>query len=156
MRIHLIAVGQKMPGWVTEAWKDYAGRLSGDCSLDLIEIPAQKRTKGADLARIARDEGAKMLAAIPPRCRVVALDERGKQHDTRQLSGRLDSWMQSGQDIALLVGGPEGLSDECKQKAEETWGLSNLTLPHPMVRVIVAESLFRAWSLLHNHPYHRE
>ena len=156
MKITLIAVGQKMPGWVTDAWNDFAGRLSGDCTLSLLEIPAVKRGKNADLARIARDEGQKMLAAIPGRSRVVALDERGRMHDTRGLSQRLDNWMQGGQDISLLVGGPEGLAPECLQRADEKWSLSPLTLPHPMVRVIVAAQLFRAWGILHNHPYHTE
>ena len=156
MKITLIAVGQKMPDWITQGWREYAGRLSGDCSLHLVEIAAGRRTRNADTARITRDEGRRMLDALPPRCHVVALDEHGRLHDTRGLSQRLDHWMQSGRDVALLVGGPEGLSKECLERADEHWSLSPLTLPHPLVRVVVAEQLFRAWSILHHHPYHRE
>ena len=96
-----------------------------------------------------------MLAAIPKGCRVVALEIQGKPWSTNQLSIQLQNWMQGGQDIALLIGGPEGLAKDCIQRADQSWSLSPLTLPHPMVRVIIAEQLFRAWSILNNHPYHR-
>jgi len=155
MNIYLIAVGNRMPPWVTQAYEDYASRLPRECSLKLLEISAGKRQKGADLKKITTEEGRKMLAAIPKGCRVVALDMGGKYWSTEQLSSELQHWMQGGQDIALLVGGPEGLAGECMQRADNKWSLSPLTLPHPMVRVIVAEQLFRAWSILNNHPYHR-
>lgn len=155
MRIHLIAVGTRMPDWVIEAYRDYASRCQRDCTLKLIEVSAGKRTKSADLEKIRIEEGERLLAAVPRSCRVVALDVHGKPWSTQQLSGQLQAWMQSGLDIALLVGGPEGLSEDCMQRAEQSWSLSPLTLPHPMVRVIVAEQLFRAWSILNNHPYHR-
>jgi len=156
MRIHLLAVGERMPAWVNEAFGEYAGRLPGECSLNLREIPALKRGKNADLARIAQEEGARLLEAIPRDCFVVALDERGRSFSTTQLSQRLDDWMHSGRDLALLVGGPEGLTDACRDRADLTWSLSSLTFPHPLVRVILAEQLYRAWSLLRGHPYHRE
>jgi len=155
MRIHLIAVGTRMPSWVVEAYQDYAGRCQRDCSLQLIEVSAGKRTRSADLERIRIEEGERMLSAVPRSCRVIALDINGKPWSTEQLSGQLQGWMQSGLDIALLVGGPEGLSEDCLQRADQRWSLSPLTLPHPMVRVIVAEQLYRAWSILNNHPYHR-
>ena len=155
MNIHLIAVGNRMPAWVSDAYQDYAARLPRECSLQLVEISAGKRQKGADLKKIAIEEGKKMLAAIPKGCRVIALEIEGKAWNTAQLSMQLEGWMQGGQDIALLIGGPEGLANDCVQRADSKWSLSPLTLPHPMVRVIVAEQLFRAWSILNNHPYHR-
>ncbi len=155
MRIHLLAVGTKMPTWVTTASQDYAGRMPAHCQLIIKEIPQEKRSKHADLQRICRSEGEKLLAAIPAGAKVIALDVRGKSWSTEQLSGELESWMQSGQDIALLVGGPEGLSTACLQRADMKWSLSALTFPHPLVRIIVTEQLFRAWSIVSNHPYHR-
>ncbi len=155
MQINLIAVGTRMPAWVTAAFDDYASRLQRECTLNLIEINSGKRHKGADLDKIINDEGAKMLAAIPKSCQVIALDVTGKSWSTEQLSMQLQGWMSSGRDVALLVGGPEGLSEACYQRADQRWSLSALTLPHPMVRVIIAEQLFRAWSILNNHPYHR-
>ena len=155
MRIHLIAVGKRMPGWVEEGYLEYAKRLRGDVRLELLEIPAEPRRKGADLKRIQVNEGKRQLQRIPPHCAVWALDQHGSQWDTRQLSQRMGRWMQDGRDLALLVGGPEGLSAECLQRAEGKWALSKLTLPHPLVRVVVAEQLYRAWSLMSGHPYHR-
>ncbi|WP_455210742.1 23S rRNA (pseudouridine(1915)-N(3))-methyltransferase RlmH [Kaarinaea lacus] len=155
MRIHLIAVGSRLDAWVTQGYEEYAKRLVHDCILQLIEIPALKRGKNADIERITREEGQKLLAAIPKGARVVALDVQGRQHSTEELAGKLDDWLQNGQDIALLVGGPEGLSEQCRKRADETWSLSKLTLPHPLVRIVVAEQIYRAWSVLNNHPYHR-
>jgi 23S rRNA (pseudouridine1915-N3)-methyltransferase len=123
--------------------------------LRLVEIPAGKRGKGADIARITQQEGEKMLAALPKGARVVALDVKGRPWSTEVLSRELDAWRHDGRDVALLVGGPEGLAPECVARAEQRWSLSNLTLPHPLVRIVVAEQLYRAWSILHNHPYHR-
>ncbi|MEJ1379214.1 MAG: 23S rRNA (pseudouridine(1915)-N(3))-methyltransferase RlmH, partial [Candidatus Sedimenticola sp. (ex Thyasira tokunagai)] len=121
----------------------------------LVEIAPGHRGKSADVARTVRDEGERMLKAIPRNCRVMALDVKGKAWSTEQLSSRLGGWMGEGQDLALLVGGPEGLAAECLQRADNRWSLSPLTMPHPLVRVVVAEQLYRAWSLLRNHPYHR-
>lgn len=155
MRIHLIAVGNRMPDWVEQGYREYAGRLRGDVRLELIEIPAQARRKGADLKRISADEGRRQLQRVPANCALWALDQHGSQWDTRALSGQLKGWMQDGRDLAMLIGGPEGLSPECLRQAQGKWALSKLTLPHPMVRVVVAEQLYRAWSLLSGHPYHR-
>ncbi len=155
MRIHLIAVGARMPAWVTQGFEEYARRLPADCALQLVEIAAGKRGKNADIARITRDEGERTLAAIPKGALVVALDVKGRAWSTEQLSRQLDSWLHDGRDIALLVGGPEGLAPECLARAEQRWSLSPLTLPHPLVRIVVAEQLYRAWSILNGHPYHR-
>jgi len=155
MRLHLIAVGSKMPRWVAEGYAEYAKRLRGELSLQLHEIPAGRRGKNADIARVAADEGKRMLDATPSGAHVVALDVLGKAWSTEQLSARLDHWMRGGCDIALYVGGPEGLAPETLARADERWSLSPLTFPHPLVRVILAEQLYRAHSLLRGHPYHR-
>ncbi len=155
MRIHLIAVGSKMSAWVTQGFEEYARRLPTDCALQLVEIAAGKRGKNADIARITRDEGERTLAAIPKGALVVVLDVKGRAWSTEQLSQQLDGWLHDGRDIALLVGGPEGLAPECLARAEQRWSLSPLTLPHPLVRIVVAEQLYRAWSILNGHPYHR-
>lgn len=155
MVIYLIAVGNKMPGWVNQGFQEYAKRLQGECSLKLIEISPGKRGKNADLTRIKKNEGEQIQAAIPKGSLVVAMEVKGRAWSTEQLSQQLDKWMHGGQDIALLVGGPEGLSDECIAKADLKWSLSPLTLPHPLVRVLLSEQLYRAYSILKNHPYHR-
>jgi len=156
MRINLLAVGQKMPTWVELGYKEYAHRMPAEAKLELKEIAPGKRGKNADINRIVQDEGQRIQAAIPKNNRIVVLDVKGKSWSTEQLADRLGDWMQSGQDISLLVGGPEGLSEECRSMADEKWSLSALTFPHPLVRVILAEQLYRAWSVLRNHPYHRK
>lgn len=155
MRIHLVAVGTRMPAWVTQGYGEYAKRLPAECALILHEIAAGKRGKHADIARLRRQEGEKMAAAIPKGARVVALEVTGKAWSTEQLAGRVASWMGEGRDVALLVGGPEGIEASLSASADERWSLSALTLPHPLVRIVVAEQLYRAWSLLKGHPYHR-
>lgn len=156
MRIHLLAVGQKMPAWVAAGWDDFARRLPRDCALQLVELAPGRRGPKADLARALRDEGERMLAAIPDGARVVALDVTGTAWDTPALARQLEAWRADGRDVALLVGGPEGLDPRCRARAETRWSLSALTLPHMLVRVVVAEALYRAWSVLSHHPYHRE
>lgn len=155
MKIQLIAVGTKMPVWVTMGFEEYQRRFPKEMPFELIEIPAGKRGKNADTKRILDLEGRAMLAAAG-KAKIVTLDIPGKTWTTEQLASQLDGWKNDGRDIALLIGGPEGLSPECKAAAEQSWSLSPLTLPHPLVRVVVAESLYRAWSVTINHPYHRE
>lgn len=155
MKIFLICVGQKMPGWINLGYEEFARRLPTECRLQLVEVAPGKRGKNADIERILRDEGERMLKAVPSNTHVIALDVRGQQWNTENLSVQLEDWMSGGRDIALLVGGPEGLAPACVQKASTKWSLSALTLPHPLVRVVVAEQLYRAWSILRNHPYHR-
>jgi 23S rRNA (pseudouridine1915-N3)-methyltransferase len=155
MNIYLISVGNRMPRWVVEGYEEYARRLPGECALRLIEVSPGHRGKGADIQRTLRDEGERMLKVIPKNCRVWALDVQGRAWSTEQLSAKLGDWMADGRNLALLVGGPEGLARDCLERAEGRWSLSSLTMPHPLVRVVVAEQLYRAWSLLRNHPYHR-
>jgi len=155
MNIHLITVGEKMPRWVQEGYQEYAKRMPIECALKLVEITPGRRGKNADIARAMRDEGQRMVAAIPKGALVVTLEVHGKSWSTKQLSDQLRDWMTLGRDVALLVGGPEGLAQEAIQKAERRWSLSPLTLPHPLVRVVVSEQLYRALSILRNHPYHR-
>lgn len=155
MQISLIAVGQKMPVWVNQGYEEYAKRLPPECRLQLIEIPLTKRGKGSDIGRIIDREGEQMLAALKKDSLVVAMEVTGTPFSTPQLAGKLADWMQSGQNIALLVGGPEGLAPACRKRADQKWSLSNLTLPHPLVRIVVAEQLYRAVSILKHHPYHK-
>ncbi len=155
MQIHLIATGTRMSDWVAQGYNEYARRMPSECRLQLHEINAGKRGKNADIARLTEQEGQRILAAIPKNTRVIAMDVLGKAWSTEQLARQLSGWMQSGQDIALLVGGPEGLSAECRERGRPGWSLSALTLPHPLVRIVIAEQLYRASSILKNHPYHK-
>lgn len=156
MKLQLIAVGTKMPKWVETGYNEYQRRFPKDMPLELIEIPAEKRGKNADIARILQKEGESMLAAIAKGNRIVTLDIPGKSWDTKQLAEQLEFWKRDARDVSILIGGPEGLSPACKAAADQCWSLSPLTLPHPLVRVVMAESLYRAWSITTNHPYHRE
>lgn len=155
MKVILIAVGQKMPGWVNTAYEEYSKRLASDFTLELVEIAQPLKSKKADVESIRRKEAELILKAIPAQCDVIALDERGKNWSTVELSNQLEKWKHNGKDICLLVGGPDGLSDSCKQRAVQSWSLSRLTFPHPLVRVLLAEQLYRAQSILNHHPYHR-
>ena len=155
MHIYLIAVGQRMPAWVKQGYEEFARRMPFECSLQLIEVPLVKRSKGSDLGRVMEQEGEKMLAAIPKDSLVVTLEVTGKTWSTPELASKMEDWMQSGRNIALLVGGPEGLAPACQQRAELNWSLSKLTLPHPLVRIVIAEQLYRAICILKNHPYHK-
>ena len=155
MKIHLIAIGTKMPAWITQGYQDYAQRMPRECQLLLKEIPAEKRTKNSDVQKIKVKEAEKLLDAIPSNCLIIALDVKGRSWSTEKLADNLQNWMMSGRDIALLVGGPEGLTDNVRQRADQLWSLSSLTFPHPLVRLILAEQLYRAWSITANHPYHR-
>lgn len=154
MRLRLIAVGTRVPEWIRTGTEEYRRRLPAECALELVEVPPGRRTKGADPARAVREEGARLLAAAGT-ARIWLLDERGSAWSTRALSERLSDWMRTGRDVALLVGGADGLDAACRARAEGVWSLSPLTLPHLLVRVVVAEQLYRAWTLLRGHPYHR-
>ena len=144
-----------MPSWVQQGYDEYAKRLPRECELVLKEIPAGKRGKNSDIARIVKEEGERMIAAMPQSTHIVTLDIPGKPWTTPELAGAMQRWLEGGQSVSLLIGGPEGLADEVKPLARESWSLSKLTFPHPLVRIVVAEQLYRAWSILHNHPYHR-
>jgi 23S rRNA (pseudouridine1915-N3)-methyltransferase len=155
MRIHVISVGRRMPEWVEAGYQEYARRLPPECALHLIEVEPMRRGKagGADLAR--EDEAERLLKAIPRGAAVIALDGRGEPWSTEEVARHLSQWLGSGRDQALLVGGPDGLAPTCLERADQRWSLSRLTFPHPLVRVILAEQIYRAWSLLRGHPYHR-
>jgi 23S rRNA (pseudouridine1915-N3)-methyltransferase len=155
MRIKLLAVGTKMPGWVNQGCEEYHKRLPAELAPELLEVPLAHRGKSADIARAVEKEGAQMLAAIASNDLVIALDVKGSCWSTEQLAARVDQWRMDGRNVVLLVGGPDGLAPACLQRADQKWSLSALTLPHPMVRIILAEQLYRAWSILSNHPYHR-
>jgi 23S rRNA (pseudouridine1915-N3)-methyltransferase len=155
MLIRVAAVGRRMPRWVAEAWTEYTRRLPGVLRIELREIPLARRGRNTDLERARREEGAALLAAVPRDARLVALDERGEPWTTADLAGHLERWMGEGRSLGLLIGGPDGVSPECLQAADDRWSLGPLTLPHPVVRIILAEQLYRAWSMLSGHPYHR-
>jgi len=155
LRISLIVVGDKMPEWVTRGYQEYEKRIHGRTRLNLVEIPAGKRSKNADIPRIIHAEEQKIRYAIPDQTQVIALDRMGKTWSTVELSKRMQRWIDSGDQIALVVGGPEGLSDEFIRSANETWSLSSLTFAHPLVRVLLAEQLYRCHSILEGSPYHR-
>lgn len=155
MRIVLIAAGTRQPRWVQSGFEEYARRLRGDCALELKEIPLGRRTPAGPARRAVEQEAERVLRAIPRGARAVALDMGGSPWSTEQLAARLRAWMGGGAPVCLLVGGPDGLSPRVMERADERWSLSPLTLPHGLVRPLVAEALYRAWSLNRGHPYHR-
>jgi 23S rRNA (pseudouridine1915-N3)-methyltransferase len=155
MRVALVAVGQRMPGWVTDGFNEYSKRLRPRLPLELVEIPAAKRGSG-DLERTMAEEGKRLLAATRPQDHVVALDERGKAHTSLEFSRWLAARQQAGNDLVFLIGGADGFAPEVLARANERWSLSTLTLPHALVRVVFVEQLYRAVTLLDGHPYHRE
>lgn len=156
MRIILLAIGSKMPAWVSQGFQEYQKRMPPDMRLELEEIALPKRSKGnvASLIQAEADSLRKRLAKYPT-ARVVALEVNGRVLDTPALSARLGELKDIGQDLILLVGGPDGLCPALSASADERWSLSKLTLPHPLVRVLLAEQLYRGWTLLSGHPYHR-
>lgn len=156
MRLIVAAVGTRMPGWVEEGWREFAKRLPRDCPLELVEVKAEPRTSGKTTAVMMAAEAERLRAALPARHRLVVLDEHGADLTTKQLAERLQKWMGEGDDVAFAIGGPDGLDPAFKAEAREKIRLSSLTLPHALVRPLLAEALYRAWSLLHHHPYHRE
>jgi 23S rRNA (pseudouridine1915-N3)-methyltransferase len=144
-----------MPAWVEAGYRTYAERMPRECSLALTEIPLPARVKSSTEARLKAREAEGLLAAAGSDL-IVALDERGAEVDTPGLARRLDRWLQGGRNVSLLIGGPDGLDERCLRRADWVWSLSRLTLPHPLVRVVVAEQCYRAWSVVRGHPYHRD
>lgn len=155
MRIKLLAVGTRMPKWVEQGYTEYSQRMPTICQLELVEIAAKKRGKNADTARILRDEGEQLQAAIPSGAIKIALDRKGKQIDTETLAKEMQNWIDNSQDVALMIGGPEGIDPNLLQKTNIKWSLSAMTFAHPIVRIMLAEQLYRAWSINANLPYHR-
>lgn len=156
MRIKLIAVGKGMPAWIAEGFGDYARRLPADCRLELVEVIAQRRGKRPNPTQVLREEGTRLRAAVPTGAWTIALDETGQAWNTRELARQLARWREEETDVALLVGGPDGLDPMCRGQARQVWSLSSLTLPHMLVRIVVAEQIYRAWSIVAGHPYHRD
>ncbi len=154
MRLCVVAIGQRMPAWIEQGWNTYAGRLPPSMPLELREIPAVRRARNPDIESIRRKESEALLSATEGTRRVV-LDEGGRQWSTAELAHRLEQWMHMGSDISFLVGGADGMTRECIASADDHWSLGRLTLPHALVRVLLAEQLYRAWTVTQNHPYHR-
>ena len=155
MKLLLVAVGQRPPAWADTAYADFAKRFPPELRLELKAVKAEPRS-GKTAAQLMAAEGQRIEAALPRGVRRVVLDEHGDRLTTVQLSARVTAWMRDGRDVALLVGGPDGLDAALKSSADETLRLSDLTLPHAFVRVLLAEALYRAWTVMTNHPYPRE
>jgi len=155
MKLIIAAVGTRMPGWVTAAYAEFAQRMPHELAMELIEVKAEPRTGGKSAAALQAAEALRLRAALPSRCRRVVLDEHGADLTTQDLARRMEKWLAGGEDVAFLIGGPDGLDATLKQEAVETLRLSSLTLPHALVRVVLAEALYRAASILKGHPYHR-
>lgn len=144
-----------MPSWVIDGYAEYAKRMPHDYRMQLIEITPEKRTKNSDISKITAIEETKIVAAIPKGSYCIALDRVGKMHDTKTLAKKLQTWHDNQHTICFTIGGPEGFSENFLKQADEIWSLSAMTFPHPLVRIVLAEQLYRAWSITVNHPYHR-
>lgn len=155
MKIRLLAVGNRMPDWVERGVEEYRKRLPRDFALEIVEIAPGTRGKNADVARAVAQEGQRMRERLRGSERLVALEVEGQSWSTERLAREADQWRHTGSDVALLVGGPDGLDPSLSSSAQQHWSLSPLTLPHPLVRLVLAEQLYRAWTLLVGHPYHR-
>ena len=155
MRLLVVAVGQRVPDWAQSAWDDYAKRFPPELKVELKTVKTEPRP-GKSLEQILGAERTRLEAAIPKGSRWVALDERGTALSTKALAEKIEHWQAQGQDVALLIGGPDGLDPELRASAHERIRLSDMTLPHAMVRVLLVEQFYRAWSILAHHPYHRE
>ena len=155
LKITLVTMGNNMPVWVDQAVKEYAKRLQDGVALTIIEIPLMRRGKSTDLSRIMEKEMVIMNAAIPNGARIIALDLAGESFTSEQLSVKIERLQQITSHLCFLIGGPEGLSLEILARSNERWSLSMLTLPHTLVRITLVEALYRAWSILHHHPYHK-
>ena len=160
MKLHILAIGHKPPAWVVAGFEDYVRRMPREARIEVTEIKPAPRSRqvpsAASISRILAAERSRFLAALAPGCVRIALDERGKQITTAELARKLALWMQGGQDVAFMIGSADGLDQELKDSADLLLGLSAMTLPHAMVRVLLAEQLYRAMSMIRNHPYHRE
>ncbi len=156
MKLLILAVGSKMPSWISEGFNEYAKRMPREAKIELVEIKPEARSSGKTTQQIMEAEAQRIRAALPGGALCIALDERGATPTTKQLAQQMQDWMQQGRDVAFIIGGADGLHESVKHQAQHLLALSALTLPHGMVRVLLAEQLYRVHSLLHNHPYHRE
>jgi 23S rRNA (pseudouridine1915-N3)-methyltransferase len=155
MQLQVAAVGQRMPGWVNDAWHEYARRMPPGLSLNIREIALSRRGKNADTKRLTATESQALIESMPERAHIIALDVKGQSWSTEQLAQKLEGWMGDGRDVGFMIGGPDGIAPEVLKRADTRWSLGPLTLPHPLVRVVLAEQLYRAWTITQNHPYHR-
>ena len=156
MKLLILAVGHKMPDWITSGFNEYAKRMPREAKIELIELKPEPRTTGKTTEQIMEAEAQRIRAALPNDAFRVVLDERGKHLTTKQMAQQLQNWLGEGRDVSFIIGGADGLHESVKQQARQLLALSAFTLPHGMVRVLLAEQLYRAHSLMHNHPYHRE
>lgn len=155
LKITLLSVGEKMPPWVNQGTQSYLQRIRGNTSAILIEISAKKRGKNADISKILQQEGEAILKQLSTDTHLVCLDRPGKAYDSRGVAAKITEWQQLGQPVAFAIGGPEGLAPAVLQRANETWTLSKMTFTHHVARVMIAEQLYRAWSITEGLPYHR-
>ena len=156
MKLFILAVGNKMPEWISQGFNEYTKRMPREAKIELVEIKPEPRTTGKSVPQIMEAEAQRINAALPKDVTRVVLDERGAHLSTKQLSQKMHDWLGGGRDVAFIIGGADGLHESVRSSAQQLLALSALTLPHGMVRVLLAEQLYRAYSLLHNHPYHRE
>jgi 23S rRNA (pseudouridine1915-N3)-methyltransferase len=155
LQLRLISIGSKPPAWVRDGFQEYAKRLSPVCKLALVEIPVEKRLPQKNKQPFIDREGEKILAALKPQHTVIALDVLGKLWSTEELAQHFQSWQREAKHIDFIIGGPDGLAAACLKRAQYKWSLSTLTLPHLLVRILIAEQLYRAWTILQGHPYHK-
>ncbi len=156
MHIRLIAVGDRQPAWVDDAFKIYLQRFPRQWKFRLDRIPTARRSKNSQASKAIAAESEHILARIDAPERAVLLDERGRQMTSQEFATSLSDWQSDGRDLCFVIGGPDGVSAECRERADYVWSLSKLTLPHGMARILFAEQLYRAWSLQSGHPYHRD
>jgi 23S rRNA (pseudouridine1915-N3)-methyltransferase len=156
MKLLILAVGHKMPSWITEGFNEYSKRMPREAKIELVEIKPEPRTTGKSVPQIMEAEAQRIQAALPKDVLRIVLDERGAHWSTRQLTQHMKDWLSGGRDVAFIIGGADGLHESVRSNAGQLLALSAMVLPHGMVRVLLAEQLYRAHSLLHNHPYHRE
>ena len=156
MKIQIVAVGNRMPRWIEDGYAEYAGRMPKTARMALVEVRPESRTTGRTVEQMLELEAKRIESALPADCDRVALDERGREFSTRELAVWLDRQIESSRDVAFMIGGPDGLADRLKASAGTQLRLSAMTLPHGLARVLLAEQLYRAVSILQNHPYHRE
>lgn len=155
LKITIITLGNKMPDWVNQGTNEYAKRLKDGVQLKIVEIPLIRRSKSSDLSRILEKESELIRDALPNNARLIALEIEGKAFSSEELASKISQLQQTSSHFCFIIGGPEGLSQEILKLCDERWSLSKLTLPHPLVRIILLETLYRAWSIINNHPYHK-
>lgn len=156
MQITIVAVGMRLPSWANQAVKEYSKRLPPEINLQLSEIQPVKRSKSAGAEKILKQEAERIGSAIPKGSHIIVLDEHGKTQRTTVLAKHMDTWMRYGKNIAFVIGSADGIHEDIKKKADELWSLSDFTLPHGLARVLLIEQLYRAWTVIKKHPYHRE